>query len=208
MLTFGSKLNRSYSLHLPFQDDYADISILFNKSNTFIGVNTGKKIYESARNHELHSHIYKNVNESVFASTFLDLKNYKSQNLDIVNQFNNIQKKFKSKIQYITNETIKLSKIITDNGKFESSLYIYVFGITDYGKDFIYILAERQHIDAALGRKIVRTIGLQLCSNSRYDDLLQTIDYYNTKEIADSTVDQAMDNVFKKQKKNTNMRLL
>lgn len=208
MLTFGSKLNRSYTLHLPFQNDYADISILFNKANTFIGVNTGKVIYEASRNHELHSHIYKNVNESVFASTFLDLKNFKSQNLDIINQFNNIQKKFKSKVQYVTNETIKLSKIMTDNGKFESSLYIYVFGIMDYGRDFIFILAERQHIDAALGRKIVRSIGLQLCSNSRYDDLLQTIDYYNTKELSSDTVDHTMNNIFSKKKKNVNERLI
>ena len=119
MLTFGSKLNRSYTMYIPFMNDHIEVSVLFNKSNTFVGFNTDQRIYQMHRNNEVHSQIYKDLKESVFAATFLDLRNFKSRNLDIRQQFNNVLPPFQDKIQYEANETIKVSKVKT-NLLFES----------------------------------------------------------------------------------------
>jgi hypothetical protein len=118
------------------------------------------------------------LNDSIFAATFLDLRNYKSGNLDIYQQFNNIHNQFRDKIQYVTNETIKVSKVHTGNGDFKSSLYMYVFSFANYESEFLYFLAERQHIDTALNKKFVRTCALQLCSNDAYEDLLKSENNY------------------------------
>ena len=207
MLTFGSKLNRSYTMYIPFMNDHIEVSILFNKSNTFIGFNTDQRIYQMHRNNEVHSQIYKDLKESVFAATFLDLRNFKSRNLDIRQQFNNVLPPFQDKIQYEANETIKVSKVKTNNGEFESILYIYVFSFLDYEKEFLFFLAERQHIDVSLDKKLVRTCGLQLCSNDAYEDLLQSVEYHNGKALRKENLDEAVHSLFPN-KKNVNVRRL
>ena len=40
MLTFGSKLNRSYNLYFPFLGNFVTVSVYFNKSNTSIAFKT------------------------------------------------------------------------------------------------------------------------------------------------------------------------
>ena len=204
MLTFGPKLNRSYTFYMPFMQMNIEVSILFHKNNSCLGFNTEKRVYEMHRNDELSSSIYKDLNESVFATTFLDLRSYSSKNLDIKLQFNDIRSTFKNEIVYKANETIKVSKVPTPNGEFESCLYVYIFGFQSYNDDFLFFLAERHHIDLALDKKVVRTYGLQLCSKSRSEDFLQTVDFYNTKESKSKPVEEAMMNVFSdRQKVNT-----
>jgi hypothetical protein len=171
MLTLGSKLNRLYSLYFPFMTGFCEISILFNKSNSFIGFNVDQTNYIKSRNNELKCYIFNDLSKSAFATSFLDIRNFRSKNLDIQQQFNNILPEYKDKIHYETNETCKLSKITTSKGVLESCLYTYVFRLTDYGNDFIYVLAERQHIDVAMDRKIVRTAAIQLSSNDCNEDL-------------------------------------
>ena len=207
MLTFGSKLNRSYTLYLPFIKGHIEATVMFSKSNTYVGFNTDQRIYQMHRNGEVHSHIYKDLSESVFAATFLDLRNYKSKNLDIKLQFNNVLEQFQDKLQYEANETIKVSKVQTRNGEFESCLYIYVFSFLDYSDEFLFFLAERQHIDVVLDKKIVRTCGLQICSNDAYEDLLKTIEYYNGQAAKSEDVNTALKGIFHN-KKNINVRRL
>jgi len=206
MLTFGPKLNRSYSLYLPFMKQEIEVSIMFHKSSTFVGFNTEQKIYNMVRENQVHSYIYKELSESAFASTFLELRDFRSNNLDIKLQFNNIQERFRGEIQYISNETVKVSKVKTKSGEFESSLYVYVFGFHDYGDNFLYFLAERQHIDCSLDRKVVRTYGLQLCSNSIYEDFLKKVEFFNGKETKPEGTDAVIDSVFQS-KQNKNNRI-
>jgi hypothetical protein len=195
MLTFGNKLNRLYSLYLPFQSDYCEISILFNKSNSFVGFNLDQKNYIMSRNGDSKFFIFNDLSKSAFATGFLDIRDFRSKNLDIKQQFNNILPEYKDKIHYETNETIKLSKIETPKGKLESCLYIYIFRITDLGNNFIYCLAERQHIDVVLDKKIVRTNAIQLCSNSAYEDLTLMVESSNRRVIQSQGVD-TIDDVF------------
>jgi hypothetical protein len=148
------------------------------------------------RDGEVTSYIYKNLEESVFATTFLELKSFTSKNLDIKYQFNDILPQFKNEVIYKSNETVKVSKVNTINGDFESNLYVYVFGFQSYGDDFLFFLAERQHIDVSLSKKISRGVGLMLSSKNRMDDFLQTVDYHNSSMIKPKSVDESLQNIF------------
>lgn len=176
MLTFGNKLNRSYTLYLPFMDDHCEITVLFNKSNSFVGFNVDQKNYVRSRNNESKLFIFNDLSKSAFATSFLDLRDFRSRNLDIKQQFNNILYDYKDKIHYETNETIKLSMVTTPKGKLESCIYIYAFRITDLGNDFLYCFVERQHIDVQLDKKIVRTSAVQLSSNNAYEDVTSMVE--------------------------------
>lgn len=193
MLTLGSKLNRLYAMHLPFMDDFCEIAILFNKSNSFIGFNLDQTNYVRSRNNESKCFIFNDLSKSAFATSFLDIRDFRSKNLDIKQQFNNILPEFKDKIHYETNETVKLSKITTPKGKLESCLYIYVFRLTDYGNNFIYCLAERQHIDIVLDKKIVRTSAIQLSTNECHEDLTSMIEVTTKNFIQTEKVDSIRD---------------
>lgn len=195
MLTFGNKLNRSYNLYLPFYKDFCEISILFNKSNSFIGFNLDQNNYIKSRNGEVKSFIFLDLNQSAFATSFLDIRDFRSKNLDIKQQFNNVLPEFRDKIHYETNETIKLSKITVPKGKLESCLYIYVFRITDFGNNFLYCLVERQHIDVVLDKKIVRTSAIQLSSNECNEDLITMVEATNRNIIRTTSV-ESIKNVF------------
>ena len=124
--------------------------------------------------------------------SFLDLRSYRSKNLDIINQFNNILPEYRDRIQYETNETCKLSKISTTKGNLESCLYIYIFKIIDFGNNFLFCLTERQHIDTQLDRKVVRTSAIQISSNQAYEDVASMVESSNRKITNKS---QSIDNV-------------
>jgi len=164
MVTFGNRLNRSYSLYFPFLGEYITITVFFSKANASIAFKTTPRYNEQDRDSKLIVSTYKDLKQSIFASTFLDIKDFKSENLDIRSQFSNILPDYKEKIQYASNESIKLSKVQTDNGTFENLLFLYAFTFNDYVDDFLYLLAERQHIDTVLNKKIVRTASIQIAT--------------------------------------------
>ena len=201
MLTFGPKINRSYVMYLPFMDDHVEVSVMFNKTNTYLGFNTDERTYHKHKNGDIHSNIFKDLTKSSFAVTFLDVRDFRSRNLDIKQQFHNIMPKFQDKIQYQANETLKLSKVKTNGGEFDSTLYLYVFSLIDYGTEFLYFLAERQHIDVVLDKKVVRTCALQLCSKDKYEDLIETVEHYNSEHLQTTTVDDVMKEAFDEKKR-------
>lgn len=202
MLTLGNKLNRSYSIYLPFMEDHCEISILFNKTNSFIGFNLDQTHYVQSRNGDIKSFLFPELTRSAFATTFLDLKDLRTKNLDIKQQFYNIKSEFKNRIHYETNETIKLTKVVTPKGDFDSTLYIYVFRFTDFGNNFLYTLVERQHIDIVLDKKIVRSAGIQLSSNEANEDLVTMVQSYNQQYIATESIDNVLhqQNIFEERR--------
>jgi len=200
MFTLGNKLNRLYSMQLSFMDSFCEITVVFNKSNSFIGFNVDQRNYIRSRNNEIRNIIFQDLSKSGFSTSFLDIRDYKSKNLDIKRQFHNILPAYKDHIHYETNETIKLSKIQIQKGSLESCIYIYVFRITDLGNDFIYCLAERQHIDVVLDKKIVRTCGLQLCSNDAYEDLTTMIESSNRNFVESENIDSLNMDIFAERK--------
>jgi hypothetical protein len=178
-------------------DDHCGITFMFNKSTAFIGFNLDQQNYIKSRNNKIKSTIYQDLSQSEFATSFLDIRNFRSKNLDIKQQFHNILPEFRDLIHYETNETVKLSKIQTSKGKFESCLYIYIFRYTNFGDDFLYCLAERQHIDVALDKKLVRTSAIQICTNEVYEDLTLIVENANRTYTDKRTdVDSAFSNVF------------
>lgn len=185
MISFGTKVNRSYTLYLPFKNTYIEVTVFFNKTSTYLAFKTDKQISMMCRNNEVISNIYRDLKMSEFATTFLDIRDFSSKSLDIKNQFSNILKPYKEKIQYICNESIKLSKIKTQNGLFDSLLYIYVFNFVDYSTNFLYFLAERQYIDCIIDRKLVRTCALQIATPECLEDVTKLTKFYsnNSKKI-------------------------
>jgi len=174
MISFGSKLNRSFGMYLPFQGDFISVDVFFHKSNTFLGFNTGSKINHMCRDGNSVTSIYRDLGQSSFAMTFLDIRNVKSHGLDIRNQFSNILQNHQDKVQYVGNETIKLYKIQNPKNSdkpFESNLFVYTFTFSDYQDDFLYILAERHHPDTVIGKKLVRTSALQISTRDCLDQL-------------------------------------
>lgn len=208
MITFGSKVNRSFSIYTPFIDDMTTVNVFFHKTNTFLGFTIDNNTMSMVKEGEITSKLYKDLKQSSFATTFLDIRDFSSNTLDIRNQFSNINDPYKDKIQYITNETIKLSKIPNPhdpNKYFESCLYIYVFNLLDYENDFLYFLAERQHIDQALGKKLVRTCALQLSTKQCNDDLQDMMEFYKGNDADEfKNVDDALGDLFGKN--NVNVR--
>ena len=183
-ISFGSKVNRSYSMYLPFRGDHITANVYFHKTNTYLGFTTDHNTTNMVRDHELTTKVYKDLYESSFASTFLDIKDYSSDTLDIRRQFSNVLGSVKDKIQYVGNETIKLSKHDNPNDPrkpLESSLYIYAFTFSNYVDDFIYFLAERQHIDVLLGKKLVRTCGFQISTPAFNENLTTMVRNFSGK---------------------------
>lgn len=195
MLTFGNKFNRSYGIQVPFRNGYASVTVFFNKTNTYIGFVTDNRICQMCRDNEVKTQIYKDITQSSFAKTFLDIQNMNTPNLDIRNQFCNILPKHRQAIQYLGNETIKLAKVEAPNGKvFESCLYIYILGFTDYDGDFLYFLAERQHIDISINKKLVRTGAIQISTLDCLDNMRNMVKFHNgvtEEELNKTDADEA-----------------
>lgn len=203
MLTFGPKINRSYSLHLPFNKSFVTVELMFNKMNSYLGFNIDHKTFNEVQSNKIHYSLFRDIRQSSFSTTFLDIRNFKTKNLDVENQFHNIYPDFQNKIGYCANETIKLCKVRTKGGEFDSVIFIYVFNIIDYGDEFLYIIAERQHIDVALDKKVVRTCGAQLCNQDKYEDFLETVQHYNTKDCEKaSDIKSIISDAMSEQKRN------
>lgn len=174
MISYGSKFNRSFGLYLPFRGNFTTVTVYFHKSNTHLGFTSDNLVNRMCRDGEVHTQIFKDLNQSSFSNTFLDIRNVKSGGLDIRNQFCNILNSYKDRIFYITNETIKLHKIPNPDKPdkpFESVLYLYVFSFSDYSEDFLYVLAERHHIDTCINKKLVRTSAFQIATTECQENL-------------------------------------
>ena len=183
MLTLGKSLNRNYNLRLSFLDGYYNIGLFFNNKSTFLLFSVDSDFSQSEST-ELKENIkinmFKNVESSRFCETFLNLHNYRSKSLDILNQFKEIKPEFTNDVNFILNETIVLGKIVVDENIFFDQLLIYVMTIPAYHNEFIYLIVERQNIVPKLKKKIVRTSSLQI-STSRSLSLVEDF-YRETKK--------------------------
>jgi len=192
MLNFGSKVNRSYSLYLKFLEDYITVTAFFNKTNTFIGFTTDHKISNLCKEDKVKSHIYTDLKQSSFATTFLDIKDFKSNNLDIRCQFSNVLEKYRDRITYVANESVKLAKYPNPSHpekSLESSVYFYVLTFSDYSDEFLYVLVERQHIDISLAKKLVRTSSIQIATPDCLEDLSKMVSHFNGKSDSNLNID-------------------
>ena len=166
-LSLGKSLNRSYNIRFPFMSGYYDVGIFFNSRSTFLLFNVIPDFSKEGEEHKRNVtvNMFKNLESSKFSETFLDLHTYRSKNLDIFNQFNNIKSNYSQDISLISNETLILSKVEVNSKILNDCLKIYVFTMNAYVNEFIFLLAERQNVVRKLDRKIVRTTGIQISTN-------------------------------------------
>lgn len=163
-LKLGKSFNRSYSIRLPILDGFYNIGIYFDKKSTFLLFRVDPDFHSSTFEHNIIINMFKNLESSKFCETFIDLHNYRKNTLDISNQFDKIKDTYTHDISFILNETLTLSKVRLGEKDVYDTLNIYGFTINSYDEEFAFILTERHNILKRLGKKIVRTSGIQIAS--------------------------------------------
>jgi len=178
-LTLGKALDRCYNLRIPFLDGYYNIGVFFNRRSTFLLFSVDpdfprKKTIERSPKISM----FKNLESSRFAETFLELHNYRSNNLDILNQFQTVRPEYYHDVNTVLNETISVAKIELDDRTLYDTLTIYGLCLTAYTNEFIFLIAERQSIVRKLQKKIVRTTAMQIATTP---GIALLDDFYNEK---------------------------
>lgn len=165
-LKLGKLFDRNYVMRIPFLDGYYDIGTFFNKRSTNLLFSVESDFVGSNTNHGIKINMFKNLRSSKFAETFLNLHNFRKSTLDIMNQFNDIKPEYSHEISFIFNESLKLSKVDIGGKDLYDSLNLYGFTLNAYNNEFIFIIAERQNILKKLGKKMVRTTGIQISTSN------------------------------------------
>lgn len=165
-LTLGKLFDRNYNMRIPFLDGHYNIGTFFNKRSTSLLFSVDPDFEDSNIKHGIKINMFKNLTSSKFVETFLNLHNFRKNTLDIMNQFENIKDDYSYEISFILNEMIKLSKVDIDGKYLYDVLNLYGFTMTSYSNEFIFIIAERQNILKKLGKKLVRTTGIQISTSS------------------------------------------
>ncbi len=164
-LTLGKALDRIYSIRIPFLNGYYNIGVFFNKRSTFLLFKVDPDfITQNAFDKSPKISMFKNLESSRFAETFLELHNYRNANLDISNQFQDIRSEYYHDANIIFNETINVSKVDIGDKVLFDTLTLYGMTISAYSNEFIFIIAERQNIAKKISKKIVRTTALQIAT--------------------------------------------
>jgi len=174
-LSLGKQFNRNYNIRIPFLDGFYNIGIYFDKRSTFLLFGVNPDFSTSSFEKNVKINMFKNLESSKFCETFLDLHNYRKSTLDISNQFEKIKPEYAGDLSFVFNETITLSKVDLHDKSVYDLLNIYGFTINSYMNEFIFILTERHNIVKRLGKKIVRTSGMQIATSPS----LKTLDEYH-----------------------------
>jgi len=182
-LQLGSELNRCYSLRKSFLNYYYDIHIFYNTHTNYLLFKVDPPIINHKMiDNDLHGikiNMFKNLKKSEFCSNFLNLHNYKNDNLNILCQYDSIKDFYFSEISLTSSENIILNKIKSDDKIFNDSLTLYNFILKSKWDEFIFIIAERQIIVKNLKRKIVRSTGLQIASTDSINYLNELSEWGN-----------------------------
>lgn len=186
-LKLGKSFNRSYNLRLSILDGHYNVGLFLDKKSTFLLFRVDPDFSNSSFKRNIKINMFKNLEQSKFCETFINLHNYRKKTLDISNQYDKIRDEYTHDISLFFNESIVLSKIeLYDKDVFDT-LNIYGFTMNSYIDEFIFIIAERHNVLKRLGKKIVRTSGLQIATTPS----LELLDEYsnerrNTSEDAKS----------------------
>lgn len=178
-LNLGKTFTRNYNLRIPFLDGFYNVGVFFDKKSTFLLFNITPDFRTSEFKHSVNINMFKNLSSSKFCETFIKLHNYKKQTLDIINQFDSIKPEYHGDVSFVLNETITLAKIQVNDKDLFDILNIFAFTMNSYQNEFMFILTERHNILKRLGKKVVRTSGLQIATGSS----IQLLDEYHQDSI-------------------------
>jgi hypothetical protein len=170
-LTLGKSFNRNYRIRVPFLDGHYDIGLFYDKNSTLLLFSIDAVVSSESRFEGNIINMFKNLEASKFCETFLELHNYRKSTLDISNQFNKIKPEYYGDLTFVFNESLTLSKVEVQDRTFYDSLNIYGFTLNSHIDEFLFVLAERQNIVKRLGKKVVRTSGLQVATKPALDML-------------------------------------
>jgi len=180
-LELGKSLDRSFNLRIPFLNGFYKIGIFFHKNSNFLLFRADPDFPNSSvERHGLKINMFKNLETSKFCESCLQLHNYRGENLDISNQFDRIKDDYHNEVIFIFNEAITLSKYKVENKEYFSQVMFYGLTISGYESEFIFIIAERQHIMSKLKRKVVRTTAIQLATTNSLNVIK---DYYDDYKL-------------------------
>lgn len=194
----NDKCNRAYSFKLQFEKDLCDLTIYHNKNNLYTSFTLDQRTYERTRRSSYNNIIFFDLSKSQFCKTFLDVKNFYTNGIDVKNQFNCIFAHHKDLITCESTETITLGKqkVTWHKVPQDNSLTVRVFRLSLYPNNFMYVLAERQLIEPVLGKKLVRTSAFQLGDNESTKYINSIFSKYSTKEVKRQTTEEALRSVF------------
>jgi len=164
-LKLGKSFNRSYNLRVPILDGYYNIGLYFDKKSTFLLFRVDPDFSHGTFQKNIKINMFKNLEQSKFCETFIDLHNYRKSTLDISNQYQQIKPDYTHDISMVLNESIVLSKVTLYDKDVFDTLNIYGFAINSYLDEFLFIVTERHNVLKRLGKKIVRTSGLQIATS-------------------------------------------
>lgn len=171
-LKLGKAFNRNYSIRVPLLDGFYNIGIFADRKSTFLLFDVEPDFKNSSYKHNFKINMFKNLESSKFCETFIELHNYRQETLDISNQFKKIKDIYTHDLTYVMNESIIFSKInLGENREVFDSLNIYGFTMSAYSEEFIFLITERHNIVKRLGKKIVRTSGIQIATSPALDYL-------------------------------------
>jgi hypothetical protein len=179
-LKLGKSFNRCYNIRIPILKGFYNIGIYFDKRSTFLLFRLDpdfSKAEEYKRSVKIG--MFKNLESSKFCETFIDLHNFRKNTLDISNQFDRIKPEYTSDIVFAFNESIVLAKVELEDKSVFDCLNIYGFTMNSYSEEYIFILTERHNIQKRLGKKIVRTSGLQIATAPS----LEMLDDYHRERL-------------------------
>jgi len=178
-LQLGKSFNRQYVLRIPFLDGYYNVGLFYNIKSSFLLFNVEPDFTQSKEKNKkqiVKINMFKNIEASKFCETFINLHNYRSQSLDIINQFKEIKPYYTNDVDFLFNESHIMSKIKINDSELYDTLYLYCFTLTSYTNEFLFLMAERHNIITKLKKKVVRTNAIQISTTS----VLDVIDeYYN-----------------------------
>lgn len=205
----NDKYNREYTLKLNFLNRDCELSVFFNKNNLYTAFSLDQATYEKNKKKSNSSIIFFDLNKSLFAKTFLDLKNFNTNNIDIKNQYNSIFSQHRDIVsrefyEYIVLDTTKVS---WHNQLQDNSIKLNIFRLSLYEPDFLFLLCERQLIDPVLGKKIIRTSGYQLSNDNAIKYINSISSKYNTSVVKKQTTEAVMRSVFEDEKKSNNKKI-
>jgi len=168
-LQLGRSFNRNYTIRLEFLDGFYNIGLFYNNKSSFLLFSVDSDFTQSKSKELKHSikvNMFKNIESSKFCETFLNLHSYRSQSLDIINQFKEIKPDYTNDVNFLFNESLILSKINIKDTSLYDSLNLYCFTLSSYSNEFLFLIAERQNIISKLEKKVVRSSGIQIATSS------------------------------------------
>lgn len=205
MIRLGNKYNRSYDLYFQYRRDHFLLNILFNRNNLYTAFNVDKPTYQTIKNSDARIDMFFDIHKSLFCDTYLELRDLKTQTIDIKNQYHSILPEFRSIVRCEMNETIQIEKNITQNNSFENVVNINVFRFVSHGTDFLYCLIERIHSDQTTKKKVGRTAGFQITTRDAYLYMVEICQKRACKNIVESqTCDEAFKGMFESDMPKTN----